>query len=174
MEYRRAVATDVDAIATLHAESWRLHYRGAFRDEFLEGDLVTERKAVWSERLAGPSDGTVTIVAQHEGVVVGVAHTILDDDPTWGALLDNLHVTAELKRRAIGTHLVSETARAVAERRPASGLYLWVLDQNTDAQAFYAARGGMVVERCDKWLPSGNAAMSLRVAWSDLEALAGQ
>jgi hypothetical protein len=49
-----------------------------------------------------------------------------------------------------------------------------VLDQNTAAQAFYTARGGTVVERTDKELPSGNAAPSLRVAWSDLNPLCGQ
>jgi ribosomal protein S18 acetylase RimI-like enzyme len=171
MDYRRAETGDAAAIAALHAESWRLHYRGAFRDDYLDGDLVTERKAVWAARLAAPRDDAVTIVADDDGGVVGFAHTFLDDDRTWGALLDNLHVTPALKRHAIGTRLVAETARAVRDLRPASGLYLWVLEQNTAAQAFYAARGGTVVERCDKWLPSGNSAPSLRVAWPDLDPL---
>jgi ribosomal protein S18 acetylase RimI-like enzyme len=32
MEYRQAAASDVVAIARLHADSWRRHYRGAYLD----------------------------------------------------------------------------------------------------------------------------------------------
>jgi hypothetical protein len=37
---------------------------------------------------------------------------------------------------------VALTEREIADWSPSSGLYLWVLEQNTAAQAFYAARGG--------------------------------
>ncbi|MDQ6605014.1 MAG: hypothetical protein M3Z06_00530 [Actinomycetota bacterium] len=33
------------------------------------------------------------------------------------------------------------TVEAVVERPEAAGLYLWVLEQNRDAQAFYEAQG---------------------------------
>ncbi len=52
LEYRLATAADADAIAELHARSWRENYRGAYRDEFLDADLVAERRGVWRERLA--------------------------------------------------------------------------------------------------------------------------
>jgi hypothetical protein len=35
MNYRDATARDIDAIAGLHAESWRRNYRGAFSDSHL-------------------------------------------------------------------------------------------------------------------------------------------
>jgi hypothetical protein len=41
---------------------------------------------------------------------VGLAHTILDDNPTGGALLDNLHVRYGVKRQGVGTRLLSLTA----------------------------------------------------------------
>jgi GNAT superfamily N-acetyltransferase len=71
----------------------------------------------------------------------------LDQDATWGAFLDNLHVTSGLKRQGIGTRLLALTGQAVLDRSPSSGLYLWVLEQNRDARAFYTARGGTCVER---------------------------
>ena len=40
------------AVATLHAESWRAHYRGAYRDEYLDGEVVQARIRVWKERLS--------------------------------------------------------------------------------------------------------------------------
>ena len=44
IEYRSAELSDANAIANLHARSWREHYRGSFDDAFLDGDLVGERR----------------------------------------------------------------------------------------------------------------------------------
>ncbi len=169
MEYREATARDVDAIAGLHADSWRLSYRGPYSDEFLDGDVGAERLAAWTERLVTKpaTDSTYTILAERDGVLVGFAHTILDDDPKWGALLDNLHVRHELQGAGIGTRLLSETATAVIERTPSAGLYLWVLEQNTAARAFYEARGGSCVGRGVAQPPGGGTAAALRYAWRD-------
>jgi len=104
---------------------------------------------------------------------VGLAHTILGQDATWGAFLDNLHVAYGLKRRGIGTRLLTLTAQAVLDGSPASGLYLWVLEQNSAARAFYTARGGVCVERGQIPPPGANPARlngnptGLRYAWRD-------
>src|SRR5205809_6551232 len=81
--YREATAKDVEAIAGLHADSWRRHYRGAYSDAFLDGDVITDRVAVWTDRLTQPQPEQCTIVADCDGAVIGFAHTLLDDDPTW-------------------------------------------------------------------------------------------
>ena len=52
IEYRQAQLRDAEAVALLHARSWRENYRGAFTDAFLDGDLPGERLRVWRERLA--------------------------------------------------------------------------------------------------------------------------
>ena len=128
---------DVGAIAALHADSWRRNYRGAYLDSYLDGDVMTDRLVVWCERITRPDPSFRTIVAERDGAFAGFAHTTLDDDPTWGALLENLHVLHELKGQGIGTQLMAASARAVLDSRPGAGLYLWVLDQNAAAQAFY-------------------------------------
>ncbi|MGH9016212.1 MAG: GNAT family N-acetyltransferase [Acidimicrobiales bacterium] len=165
--FRRAVAGDAPAIAALHAESWRANYRGALSDTFLDGDVHGDRLAVWMDRLADQGSEAVTIVAEDDGVVVGFAHTVFDDDPRWGALLDNLHVAPAVKRRGIGARLMGQAAARVVERDPEKGLYLWVLEQNTAAQAFYEALGGVRVERGFGRPPGGGAPPRLRYAWSD-------
>jgi ribosomal protein S18 acetylase RimI-like enzyme len=97
----------------------------------------------------------------------------LDADPVWGAFLDNLHVRPDVKRQGVGTRLMADTARAVLGRSPSSGLYLWVLEQNTAAQAFYQAQGGRPVERqLTGPFPGGGQAYSFRYAWPDLSRLA--
>ena len=146
LRLRSAIPADAEAIAALHAESWSRHYRGAYSDAYLDGDAHEDRRSVWRERFRVASEGQLTIVAELEDGLAGFAHTCCDADPEWGALLDNLHVRYDLKRQGIGRALMAETAAALVERRPASPLYLWVLQQNAAAQAFYAALGGAVVD----------------------------
>jgi ribosomal protein S18 acetylase RimI-like enzyme len=105
-------------------------------------------------------------------VVVGFAHTIFDDDPIRGALLDNLHAAHHVKRQGIGTSLMSESARVLVEEKPAMGLSLRVLKQNTPAQAFYDARGGQAVGHEMRGpFPGGGTAPSIRYAWADPRTL---
>jgi GNAT superfamily N-acetyltransferase len=160
-------------VALLHAESWRRHYRGAYSDVYLDGDIVADRLEVWVGRMAQPRVDQCTIVAETDEQLVGFVHTVLDADPLWGALIDNLHVTAGLKRTGIGSALLQEAALLVGERRPSVGMFLWVLEQNVDAQRFYAARGGECVGRDLVAPPGGDPTRlvghptKLRYAWSE-------
>jgi GNAT superfamily N-acetyltransferase len=162
--YRDATAADSAAVAHLHADSWRRHYRGAYADEFLDGPVWDDRVALWSERLSQPGTTTSTIVAECGGEMVGLVHTVFDDDPTWGALLDNLHVTFAMKGTGIGTQLMSRSAATLRQHAEEQPLYLWVLAQNTAGQAFYDARGGTCVERRSRHPQPGDA---LRYAWPE-------
>jgi ribosomal protein S18 acetylase RimI-like enzyme len=172
LRYREATERHAGAIAELHAESWRRHYRGAYLDAYLDGDVVADRLEVWSGRLTPPRAGQSTVVAEGSDEVVGFAHTIFDDDPRWGSLLDNLHVRSDLKGNGVGTHLLSHAALALRRHRPSSPLFLWVLDQNTAAQSFYAARGGTRVEtRLQGPFPGGGHAVGHRYYWADPTAL---
>ena len=173
LRFRVACPDDAQAVARLHADSWQRHYRGAFSDAFLDHDVAGYLLPLWTERLTTPDPLGRTILAEHDDAVVGLAHTILDQDPTWGAFLDNLHVRHGLKRRGIGTRLLALTGQAVLDWSLSSGLYLWVLEQNSDARAFYAARGAICVERADVPPPGGDPArlhgqpIGLRYAWRD-------
>jgi len=176
VQYRDASRRDIEAIAALHADSWRRHYRGAYSDNFLDSNVIADRLEVWTERLATPGSRTnqCTIVAESDGVLVGFAHTILGDDPTWGALLDNLHVRYDLKGLGIGTRLMAETARVVMDRTPSAGLYLWVLEQNKAARAFYESRRGTCVGRQPSETPGGATVVGLRYVWRDPSVLIGR
>jgi len=178
LRFRAAGPGDEQAVAGLHANSWQRHYRGAFADAFLDDDVAGYLLPLWTERLAFPSPQARTILAERDGELVGLAHTILGQDATWGAFLDNLHVAYTLKRQGIGTRLLALTAQAVVDWSPSSGLYLWVLEQNSAARAFYAARGGACVERHEVLPPGGDAGrlngqpIGLTYAWPDPSKLA--
>jgi len=171
---RAAGPGDASAVARLHADSWRRHYRGAYSDAFLDGDDVAAYlRALWARRLAVADGQACTIVADCDGVLVGLAHTVFGTDATWGSLLDNLHVAHGRKRQGIGRRLLALTGQAVVGWSAASGLYLWVLEQNAPARAFYEAQGGACVERAEVPPPGGDPAnlngrpACLRYAWPD-------
>src|SRR5213078_353301 len=113
VQFRVADARDASAVAALHADSWRRHYRGAYSDAFLDGDVLENRRAEWKRRLGSPGGDSCTILAELHGEIVGLAHTIFDAAPEYGALLDNLHVRHDLKRSGVGKRLMAETAKAV-------------------------------------------------------------
>src|SRR2546421_927519 len=115
---RGAGPADARTIAALHADSWRRHYRGAYADSFLDGDVEADRLAVWTERLGAQDGMAATVVAEDEGILVGFVHVVFDDDPTWGALIDNLHVVHVHKRGGIGSRLMSEAAKATIGKGP--------------------------------------------------------
>lgn len=170
---RRAAPEDARAIARLHADSWRRHYRGAYSDAFLDNDVEADRLQAWTERLfPTPEATTATFIAEDEGVPVGFVHIVFDKDPEWGSLLDNLHVVWARKRDGIGTVLMAKAAAAVLDHGK-GGLYLWVLEQNTAAQAFYGARGGSCTGRRPVEAPGGapdrlnGSPVGLRYAWAD-------
>jgi GNAT superfamily N-acetyltransferase len=175
--FRTAGPEDAQAVAGLHADSWRRHYRGAFADSFLDGDVVGHLTRLWSDRLTAASPRAHTVIAECDGELVGLAHTQFDEDPRWGALVDNLHVRHGLKRHGIGTRLLAAAAAAVLDRPASSGLHLWVLAQNSPAQAFYSARGGTPVERAHAPAPGGDPARlngrpeCLRYVWPDPSVL---
>jgi len=167
--FRQARPADAQSIARLHSDSWRRHYRGAYADTYLDGDVATERLAVWRSRLEQPHPRAWTVLAVDDEEVIGFAHVMFNEDATFGCLLDNLHVAGQRQRRGVGTSLLALTAEEVVERR--SGLFLWVLEQNQDAQAFYAAHGGRCWERNPASPPGGQAdrlagtPMMLRYIW---------
>ena len=118
---RPATATDAATVARLHADSWRRHYRGVYSDAFLDGDVVSDRLAVWEARLAAAGN-TLTLLAEERGEAVAFLHVVFDDDPRWGSLIDNLHVTLTRQRSGVGRALVGQAAEAVAARASAPGM----------------------------------------------------
>lgn len=137
--------------------------------------MISDRLVVWADRLRQADPLRHTIVVENDEGLIGFGHPALDENPIWGALLDNLHVARGHQRRGIGSQLLASTALAVIERE--TGLYLWVQEQNVAAQAFYETRGGKYVDRAPISPPGGVASrlngspVKLRYAWG-IEQLA--
>ncbi|MDO0930424.1 GNAT family N-acetyltransferase [Streptomyces sp. DG2A-72] len=178
LRFRAAGPDDAENMALLHADSWRRHYRGAYSDAFLDGDVVADRRSVWSSRLSASSGGGATVVAEDDTGLAGFVHVVFDEDSRWGSLVDNLHVARHRRRTGLGTALLAHAAQAVVERATGNALYLWVLEQNTAAQEFYRTLGGICVEKASVSPPGGvpsrlaGSPTKLRFTWPDVSLLA--
>jgi len=153
------------AVAKLHAESWRAHYRGAYRDEYLDGDVFEDRLRVWDERLSAPAPNQFVVLAEESDSLIGFACVYGGHDATWGSFLDNIHVRPTHQGRGIGIALMAEVAAWCRTHYVDCGLYLWVLKQNRRAQRFYqrlaaSDQGGEFSEP-----PGGGQIHGRRYAW---------
>lgn len=174
IRYREASLADAPAIARLHAESWRVTYRGSYRDEFLDGPVFQDRADVWHQRMSMPAPNQLVILAEQEGVIVGFGCAYGGHDAQWGSLLDNLHVRRDQHRHGVGTGLISEVARWCRVNYSEHGLYLWVVGQNHQARRFYERLGA--TDRGGEMQPpsagGGEARDVRRYAWNAPIAIA--
>ena len=165
MRFREATGSDATTVAALHAESWRNHYRGAYQDEYLDGDVVEDRLRVWGERLSSPAPNQFVVLAFEGDDLIGFACAYGGHDEIWGSLLDNIHVRRGHQGRGVGTGLIAEVAAWCRANHADRGLYLWVLEQNRQAQRFYQClgasdQGGEISEP-----PGGGRINGRRYAW---------
>jgi ribosomal protein S18 acetylase RimI-like enzyme len=132
---------DAEAVARLHARSWRENYRGSFLDSFLDGDLVGERLRVWRERLERPPENQLVLLAVEDGELRGFVCVYGAHDSEWGSFVDNLHVAGAAKRSGIGASLMRQAGAWLAQGYPELGIYLLVLEANHPARRFYERLG---------------------------------
>ena len=171
MNIRTAIIEDVEAIALLHAESWRTTYRGMFKEEFLNQHVFQDRKDVWHQRFTKPQENQIVLVVEQGQKLCGFACAFGNEDHRWGTLLDNLHVCSTRRRQGIGKRLLIEIARWSNQRYPYTGLHLAVLESNVLARRFYKALGATNQES-QLWEPPGGGVVKEFIyAWHNFDSL---
>ena len=163
---RPATLADADAIAALHAASWRSAYRGILGDSTLGPALDGERRAHWRSELAAMAPGDTVLIAGDVGFIAVWA----EGDPGFGAYIDNLHIRPERRSAGLGRRLLGDAMRRVAGRGQ-TGAYLWVFDGNTRAIDFYRRLGGEVVEHGVEEIDGLQIPQS-RIIWRETARLA--
>lgn len=172
INYRVADQNDQDRIALLHAASWQRHYRGIMSDEFLDHKVILDRSEVWKKRFKLMSPEMFIIVAESDDKLIGFVCTFLNQDSQYGSYLDNLHVLSEHQGTGIGKALMKQTAEWVHSKRPNSPLYLWVLEQNTQAINMYLHLGAQKSEKMkDPHQLDDGDLFVYRMFWRDVSKL---
>ena len=174
MIYREATFSDTEKIALLHAQSWQRNYRGILLDDYLDNTVYNDRLATWKGRLQAPAENQYILLAEEDNILCGLACVFANHDPVWGALLDNLHVTADKKGKGIGTQLLVSAAKWAYTQNPGNNFYLWVYEKNTAARKFYEGLGGINQEVTITDNPGGGSASICRYVWTDVQKLIDQ
>jgi GNAT superfamily N-acetyltransferase len=164
---RLGAQEDADAIAALHAESWRSAYRGLVPDDDLDDRLDDERRQFWRGRFASPDpDRRIVFAAMAGDVLVGFACLLADAEPAYGPLLDNLHVKPGWRGRGLGAQLLQKSREWSRDIAPGDAMHLWVLAGNTTARRFYRIQGGVEDGRRVEHR-GGMEIVSLRCIWRE-------
>jgi ribosomal protein S18 acetylase RimI-like enzyme len=171
IEYRPAQPSDADAIASLHARSWRENYRGAFLDAFLDGDLPGERLLVWRTRLDDPPENQFVEIAVERPHLLGFVCVYGAHDPEWGSFVDNLHVAEGARHKGIGSELMRHAGAWLASRFPELGVHLWVLEANARARRFYESLGARNAGTSTMETHGRSLVRSCRYVWPRAERL---
>lgn len=141
---REATVADSAGIARVRIETWRTAYRGLVPQEVLDR-LNVERETIlrierWDEHHAHAGAHDLVAVADSEVVGWAFAGPARDPDPPATAELYAIYAIAERWSRGVGHALLAEVERRlIADGH--EGAYLWMLDGNARAAAFYESHG---------------------------------
>lgn len=162
---------DVEAVARLHAESWRTAYRGMLSDEYLDTRADADRLRHWTRRLATTSPGAFGVVAAQNGTPIGFAYLIEGGGDDGATLLDNLHVSPSARGGGIGPRLLDAAARGIVERGWNRRLELWVYTANAGARRFYERLDARLAASETADAADGGRVPAVSYVWDDVRTL---
>jgi GNAT superfamily N-acetyltransferase len=168
---KQALPSDAATIAALHTESWRNAYRGILTDDYLDHAIFEERQRYWQESLNAPHpERRLILLAEQVGELVAFVSVFLDVDPSYGTLIDNLHVLPHVQGQGLGRLLMGQAAQWTLAQN-VKQMHLWVYEANQKARKFYEALGGKAVEKKLESFPENTENEVLRYVWKDLKPL---
>jgi len=171
IKLRAAELSDYIEIAKLHAENWRLTYRGIMSDNFLNNEVDKDRLDTWYKRLKNPNRNQFVTVANLENNIVGFCCLILNEDPIFGSYIDSLHVSADLQKSGIGKMMTRHSAKIIFEKADSKKMYLWVYESNKNARIVYESLGATNYETIEKANVDGTISKTCRYIWNDIISL---
>ncbi|MEZ8100873.1 GNAT family N-acetyltransferase [Vibrio bivalvicida] len=172
MELKVAEYSDYERIATLHAQSWKQFYQGILGKEYLESEVLEERKSIWQTRLINPPFNQHVLLIEEGGLLCGFICAFGNHDFEKGTIIDALHVDLAYRGKGLGVKLIAEMAKWIEQYFPDNGVYLEVMKDNKQAVEFYEHLGGEChLERL--WnAPCGNQVPELVYRWKSGKDLA--
>ncbi|CAM2994371.1 MULTISPECIES: GNAT family N-acetyltransferase [Vibrio] len=142
MEIRIAEYSDYEKIAALHVRSWKTHYQGLLKQDYLDNEALPDRLVIWQTRLTNPPFNQHILLLEEKDQLVGFICAFGNHDFERGSIIESLHIDPEYQGRGLGKKLIREMAKWIDHYFPDNGVYLEVLEQNRQAIDFYDHIGG--------------------------------
>lgn len=165
MIIRHAQAHEYSALAKIHIDSWQKNYRQELTPHYLNEIAPSERLSIWQQRLQSPQKNQRVFVAESNNAIIGFACVFLDEHPTWGAYLDNLHVVAPFQAQGVGSALLNKVLRLCRQQPVTQGLCLLVNQSNHRAQKFYLTHGARNIQTSEWHAPDGSLVPTFWFTW---------
>ena len=169
---RPIIASDAEAVALLHAESWRSTYAGILSETYLAGPIFEERLAIWRARYLDPNARQVGLLAWLGDEPVGFVYAVGGAHAEHGTLLDNLHVAPAGRGNGVGTRLLAHLAKELHVRGESDGVYLWAYEDNHRTRQYYLRLGAEERERALEDAPDGGSVAEWLYTWPSLKVFA--
>jgi ribosomal protein S18 acetylase RimI-like enzyme len=127
---------DADEVGRVHVRVWQEAYAGLMPEDYLDGLDPVAFAAGWRERLGHPTAGVGHWLARDERGVLGITTSgpARDDDAPVRFELYAINVLARGHGSGVARDLLGHALGDAAA-------YLWVLEGNQRAQAFYRRHG---------------------------------
>jgi len=168
VEIRALTDADIDAAAVVHVRGWQRGYAGIVPAGFLDA-MDPAALAQW-RRTRPRRAGERSLVAVHDGTVVGFAHyggyRVEQDehDPAIGELYA-VYVDPDRWGTGAGRALLA-AARAGLAAAGFAEMRLWVLEENHRARRFYERAGLAPDGARELYVPRGTGAELPEVRYS--------
>jgi ribosomal protein S18 acetylase RimI-like enzyme len=137
MEIRTMREDEAPAVSRIYAQSWKSAYRGIVPQPYL--DALPEYR--WTGiLLQNPSRSFVLLSEGRYAGTASIAAPARDEKlPDWGEVI-SLYLLPAYFGRGFGRALLGHCIRAL-EKEGFRKVYLWVLEENRRARAFYEQAG---------------------------------
>jgi ribosomal protein S18 acetylase RimI-like enzyme len=146
IQLRDAGPADLDAVATLFLDCWRVSYAGVLPEPVIAVFDEHSARALWRRALETPPAGSVGIVAESTTRgVLGIVRMGTDPDEPSAGHVFSLYVDPAAQGLGVGGRLLDEATRRLRVGGKTQAT-LWVFEANVQARAFYRHRG---------WQPDG-------------------
>ena len=147
---RRGVIDDADEASRLHADTWRISYRGLVPDALLDGLSPSRWASGWRrgfESIGSVDPTRVVHVAEIAERIVGFAgggRARPGAPAGYIGEVYTLYVHPTRQGQGIGRRLLTAAAEGLVEHGLVP-IIIWTLFDNPRSRRFYASRGGVVV-----------------------------
>lgn len=138
---RKATPQDAASIARIQKSSWKTAYRGIFPASYLNRISTSQRTIFWRD-IATNNKGLL-LIAEIDGHAIGFLHmadSTHDAQESIGVEIKAIYLAPEYWRLGYGSMLI-DVAIKLARQSGSSRVFLWVLERNVRARAFYSAHG---------------------------------
>ena len=127
---------DRNALSRIYEESWRFAYKGIIPQDYLD----SIPKGQWAASADKPNISS--LILTENGEMVGTASfcpSRFEDMAGWGEIV-SIYLLPNFMGKGYGKMLFAEAVRGL-EEVGFRDIFLWVLEENTNARRFYERQG---------------------------------